>query len=53
MTGYEARGEGQSGDIGLQAFVKRAEELAETYGERFRPTANLTDLAASGGTFPA
>jgi 3-hydroxyacyl-CoA dehydrogenase/enoyl-CoA hydratase/3-hydroxybutyryl-CoA epimerase len=53
MTGYEARGEGQSGDIGLQAFVKRAEELAETYGERFRPTAYLRDLAASGGTFPA
>jgi 3-hydroxyacyl-CoA dehydrogenase/enoyl-CoA hydratase/3-hydroxybutyryl-CoA epimerase len=49
MTGYES----QSGDIGLQAFVKRAEELAETYGERFRPTAYLTDLAASGGTFPA
>jgi 3-hydroxyacyl-CoA dehydrogenase/enoyl-CoA hydratase/3-hydroxybutyryl-CoA epimerase len=53
MTGYEAPSQDQSGDIGLQAFVKRAEELAETYGERFRPTAYLRDLAASGGTFPA
>ena len=49
MTGYEA----ESGDIGLQAFVKRADELAESYGERFRPTAYLRDLAASGGRFPA
>jgi 3-hydroxyacyl-CoA dehydrogenase/enoyl-CoA hydratase/3-hydroxybutyryl-CoA epimerase len=53
MTGYEAPSQDQSGDIGLQAFVKRAEELAETYGERFRPTAYLRDLAASGGSFPA
>jgi 3-hydroxyacyl-CoA dehydrogenase/enoyl-CoA hydratase/3-hydroxybutyryl-CoA epimerase len=49
MTGYESAG----GDIGLQAFVKRAEELAETYGERFRPSTYLHDLAASGGAFPA
>jgi 3-hydroxyacyl-CoA dehydrogenase/enoyl-CoA hydratase/3-hydroxybutyryl-CoA epimerase len=44
---------GKDGSIGLQAFVDRADELAETYGERFRPTQWLRDLAASGGTFPA
>jgi 3-hydroxyacyl-CoA dehydrogenase / enoyl-CoA hydratase / 3-hydroxybutyryl-CoA epimerase len=49
MAGYE----GADGEIGLAAFVKRADELAETYGERFRPTAWLRDLAASGGSFPA
>jgi 3-hydroxyacyl-CoA dehydrogenase/enoyl-CoA hydratase/3-hydroxybutyryl-CoA epimerase len=49
MTGYEAA----SGEIGLAAFVARADELAATYGERFRPSAYLRDLASSGGTFPA
>ena len=49
MTGYESA----SGEIGLAAFVARADELAAAYGERFRPTAYLRDLAASGGTFPA
>ncbi|WP_460793920.1 3-hydroxyacyl-CoA dehydrogenase NAD-binding domain-containing protein, partial [Nocardioides pacificus] len=34
MTGYVAA----DGEIGLGAFVKRADELADAYGERFRPT---------------
>ncbi|MET1059190.1 MAG: 3-hydroxyacyl-CoA dehydrogenase NAD-binding domain-containing protein [Nocardioides sp.] len=41
------------GEIGLAAFVARADELAEAYGDRFRPTAYLRDLAATGGSFPA
>ena len=49
MTGYE----GADGEIGLAAFVKRADELAEAYGDRFVPIAWLRDLAASGGSFPA
>ncbi len=57
MTGYEAAesstGSGQAARIGLQAFLDRADELAETYGERFRPTAYLRDLAAKGEGFPA
>ncbi|MCW2794690.1 3-hydroxyacyl-CoA dehydrogenase NAD-binding domain-containing protein [Nocardioides sp.] len=54
MTGYEARsGSGEAGEIGLGAFVKRADELAEAYGDRFRPTAYLRDLASSGGSLPA
>ncbi|WP_395658641.1 3-hydroxyacyl-CoA dehydrogenase NAD-binding domain-containing protein [Nocardioides sp.] len=49
MTGYEnARGE-----VGLAAFVARADELTEHYGDRFRATSYLRDLAASGGSFPA
>jgi 3-hydroxyacyl-CoA dehydrogenase / enoyl-CoA hydratase / 3-hydroxybutyryl-CoA epimerase len=49
MTGYESA----SGAVGLKAFVHRADELADTYGERFRPTAYLRDLADKGETFPA
>ncbi|MDO9457913.1 3-hydroxyacyl-CoA dehydrogenase NAD-binding domain-containing protein [Nocardioides sp.] len=49
MTGYE----GVDGEIGLAAFVKRADELAAAYGERFQPTPWLRDLASSGGSFPA
>lgn len=49
MQGYE----NAAGQIGLGAFVARADELAEKYGERFRPSAYLRDLAASGGSFPA
>jgi 3-hydroxyacyl-CoA dehydrogenase/enoyl-CoA hydratase/3-hydroxybutyryl-CoA epimerase len=54
MTGYQAvdsHGEGV-GPIGLDAFLARADELAEAYGERFRPTAYLRDLAAKGASFP-
>ncbi|ABL84059.1 MULTISPECIES: 3-hydroxyacyl-CoA dehydrogenase NAD-binding domain-containing protein [unclassified Nocardioides] len=54
MQGYEAPSDsGAAGQIGLGAFVARADELAEKYGERFRPTAYLRDLAASNGSFPA
>ena len=49
MTGYESA----SGEIGLEAFVARADELAAAYGDRFRPTAYLRELAAKGETFPA
>ncbi len=49
MTGYEAA----DGSIGLDAFLARADELAASYGERFRPTAYLRDLAAKGEGFPA
>ena len=38
---------------GVASFVARADELADAYGERFRPTAYLRDLAAKGETFPA
>jgi 3-hydroxyacyl-CoA dehydrogenase / enoyl-CoA hydratase / 3-hydroxybutyryl-CoA epimerase len=50
MTGYE---DPETGEIGLAAFVKRADELAERYGDRFRPTPYLRDLAAKGEGFPA
>ncbi|GAB3198685.1 3-hydroxyacyl-CoA dehydrogenase NAD-binding domain-containing protein [Nocardioides hungaricus] len=54
MQGYEARPpSGAPGQVGLGAFVARADELAETYGDRFRPSAYLRDLAASNGSFPA
>ena len=43
----------RDGEIGLAAFVARADELAAAYGERFAPTAYLRDLAESGGSFPA
>jgi 3-hydroxyacyl-CoA dehydrogenase/enoyl-CoA hydratase/3-hydroxybutyryl-CoA epimerase len=49
MQGYE----NADGQIGLGAFVKRADELAEKYGDRFRATPWLRDLAASNGSFPA
>ena len=48
MQGYE----GPSGR-GLAGFVARAEELADTYGERFRPPSYLSELAGKGGRFPA
>jgi 3-hydroxyacyl-CoA dehydrogenase/enoyl-CoA hydratase/3-hydroxybutyryl-CoA epimerase len=49
LTGYE----NASGEIGPAAFVKRADELAEAYGDRFRATSYLRELASSGGSFPA
>ncbi|WP_018682986.1 3-hydroxyacyl-CoA dehydrogenase NAD-binding domain-containing protein [Actinokineospora enzanensis] len=36
---------------GLKGFVARAEELAERYGDRFRPPASLVAKAASGEDF--
>jgi len=50
MTGYENK---KTGEIGLDAFIARAEELAAKYGDRFQPTQWLRDLAASGKGFPA
>ena len=49
MTGYE----GHAGAIGLAAFVARADELAEAYGERFRPPAYLATWPSEGESFPA
>ncbi|MFT4083766.1 MAG: 3-hydroxyacyl-CoA dehydrogenase NAD-binding domain-containing protein [Nocardioides sp.] len=49
MTGYEAA----DGSIGLAAFLARADELADAYGEQLRPTAYLRELAARGEGFPA
>lgn len=37
--------------VGLDAFVKRAEELTAKYGERFSPPALLKEMAAKGETF--
>ncbi|GAB4001446.1 3-hydroxyacyl-CoA dehydrogenase NAD-binding domain-containing protein [Nocardioides ultimimeridianus] len=49
ITGYDAA----DGSYGIDAFLKRADELADKYGERFRPTQYLRDMAAKGETFPA
>jgi 3-hydroxyacyl-CoA dehydrogenase/enoyl-CoA hydratase/3-hydroxybutyryl-CoA epimerase len=37
--------------MGTKAFVDLCETLAESYGEHFRPTALLKDMAAKGETF--
>ncbi|MFB7707597.1 3-hydroxyacyl-CoA dehydrogenase NAD-binding domain-containing protein [Streptomyces sp. NPDC056105] len=42
INGYEG---------GLPGFVARSRELAERYGERFRPTALLVEKAEKGETF--
>lgn len=49
MTGFE----GRDGALGLAAFVARADELADAYGDRFRPTDYLRTMAANGESFPA
>ncbi len=53
MTGYIAA----DGTVGLTAFCRRADELADAYGERFRPSAYLRTLAEqqakTGESFPA
>jgi len=57
MTGYQRPAQNQGGQpdapIGLAAFLERADELAEAYGDRFRATPWLRDLAAKGEGFPA
>ena len=35
--------------IGVETFVREAENLAQKYGERFNPPEKFRDLAASGG----
>jgi 3-hydroxyacyl-CoA dehydrogenase / enoyl-CoA hydratase / 3-hydroxybutyryl-CoA epimerase len=49
ITGYDAA----DGSFGIEAFLKRADELAAAYGERFAPTPYLRELAAKGESFPA
>ncbi|HUP99481.1 MAG TPA: 3-hydroxyacyl-CoA dehydrogenase NAD-binding domain-containing protein [Aeromicrobium sp.] len=43
--------EGADGEIGPSAFVKRAEELAAKYGDRFNPPAMLLEKAKNGEKF--
>lgn len=50
MTGYEDKA---TGEVGLNAFLARADELAAKYGDRFQATPWLRELAASGKGFPA
>ena len=52
MTGYQDP-QDTDAPIGLSAFVARADELAAAYGERFRPTDRLREMAANGQTFPS
>ena len=52
MTGYQDPDD-RTAEIGLAAFVRRADELADRYGERFRPSAYLRGLAERGESFPA
>ena len=52
MTGYQDPDD-RNAEIGLAAFVRRADELAERYGERFRPSAYLRGLVERGESFPA
>ncbi|HEX5955150.1 MAG TPA: 3-hydroxyacyl-CoA dehydrogenase family protein, partial [Solirubrobacterales bacterium] len=52
MTGYQDPTD-PDGPIGLTVFVDRADELADRYGERFRPSAYLREMAAKGESFPA
>jgi 3-hydroxyacyl-CoA dehydrogenase/enoyl-CoA hydratase/3-hydroxybutyryl-CoA epimerase len=52
MAGYQDP-ENPEAPIGLAAFLERADELAERYGDRFRATPWLRQLAADGGSFPA
>ncbi|MFT4263819.1 MAG: 3-hydroxyacyl-CoA dehydrogenase NAD-binding domain-containing protein [Nocardioides sp.] len=47
VNGYEAA----DGSIGVAAFVRRAQELAERYGDRFAPPASLVERAKSGELF--
>jgi 3-hydroxyacyl-CoA dehydrogenase/enoyl-CoA hydratase/3-hydroxybutyryl-CoA epimerase len=49
MTGYIAA----DGSTGLGAFIARADELAEKYGDRFRPSDRLREMAEKGESFPA
>jgi 3-hydroxyacyl-CoA dehydrogenase/enoyl-CoA hydratase/3-hydroxybutyryl-CoA epimerase len=52
MLGYQNPSD-PDGEIGLKAFVARADELAAAYGDRFAPSPYLRDLAEKGGSFPA
>jgi 3-hydroxyacyl-CoA dehydrogenase/enoyl-CoA hydratase/3-hydroxybutyryl-CoA epimerase len=52
MTGYQDPTD-EDAPIGLAAFVARADELADRYGDRFRPTDRLREMAEKGETFPS
>ena len=47
INGYEAA----DGSIGVEAFTRRAQELAATYGDRFEPPAVLLEKAKNGEKF--
>jgi 3-hydroxyacyl-CoA dehydrogenase/enoyl-CoA hydratase/3-hydroxybutyryl-CoA epimerase len=47
VNGYEAA----DGSLGVAAFAARAQELADTYGERFAPPASLLEKAKDGSIF--
>ena len=47
INGYE----GADGEVGPRAFVARARELAEKYGERFEPPTSLVDMAERGEVY--
>jgi 3-hydroxyacyl-CoA dehydrogenase/enoyl-CoA hydratase/3-hydroxybutyryl-CoA epimerase len=47
VNGYEAA----DGSIGIEAFTRRAQELADTYGDRFSPPASLLEKAKNGESF--
>ena len=38
--------------VGVNEFIRRAQELAEHYGERFNPPQSLKDMATRGASFP-
>ena len=44
VNGYPAA----DGSIGIEAFTRRAQELAQTYGDRFEPPALLLEKAKNG-----
>jgi len=48
ITGYEGKG-----GKGITGYVARANELAAKYGDRFKPTARLVEMAEKGESFPA
>ncbi|MCW2755238.1 MAG: 3-hydroxyacyl-CoA dehydrogenase [Marmoricola sp.] len=48
ITGYEGKG-----GKGLTGYITRANELAAKYGDRFKPTARLVEMAENGESFPA
>ncbi|MCW2855368.1 MAG: 3-hydroxyacyl-CoA dehydrogenase [Marmoricola sp.] len=48
ITGYEGKG-----GKGLTGYINRANELAARYGDRFKPTARLVEMAEKGESFPA
>ncbi|MEA2158054.1 MAG: 3-hydroxyacyl-CoA dehydrogenase / enoyl-CoA hydratase / 3-hydroxybutyryl-CoA epimerase, partial [Solirubrobacteraceae bacterium] len=48
INGYGSQDDSDAGGRGPAAFVARARELAERYGERFTPPASLVEKAERG-----